>query len=84
MDRPTISPDFTVEDIRKLRDWNYERTRDMTPEERLEDIKRRGLAGRTKLEQARLEYLMELGRPNLASGTTAIRAGGTLSEENLE
>lgn len=30
-----ISPDFTVEDIHKIREWNYERTKDMTVEEKV-------------------------------------------------
>ena len=30
---PDISPDFTMEDIRKIRDWNYERMKGMTPQE---------------------------------------------------
>ena len=29
-----ISPDFTMDDIRKIRDYNYEMTKDMTFEER--------------------------------------------------
>jgi len=29
-----ISPDFTLEDIRKIRDYDYEMTKDMTREER--------------------------------------------------
>jgi hypothetical protein len=29
-----ISPDFTLEDIRKIRIYNYEITKDMTDEER--------------------------------------------------
>ena len=29
-----ISPDFTLEDIRKIRNYNYEMTKDMTSEER--------------------------------------------------
>ncbi|GBR73018.1 hypothetical protein NO1_0472 [Candidatus Termititenax aidoneus] len=35
--RPKISPKFTIEDIHKLREWNYERLKDATPEERLAD-----------------------------------------------
>jgi hypothetical protein len=31
--KPEISPNFTVEDIHKIREWNYERTKDATPEE---------------------------------------------------
>jgi NTP pyrophosphatase (non-canonical NTP hydrolase) len=31
--KPDISPNFTVEDIHRIREWNYERTKDATPEE---------------------------------------------------
>lgn len=34
MDELKISPDFTVEDIHKVREYNYEKTKDMTSEER--------------------------------------------------
>ena len=34
MKKLDISPDFTLEDIRKIRDYNYEMTKDMTSEER--------------------------------------------------
>lgn len=39
--KPEISPAFTVDDIHKIREWNYERLRDATPEERRADYKRR-------------------------------------------
>ena len=29
-----ISPDFTIDDIHKIREYNYELTKDMTPEDR--------------------------------------------------
>ncbi|MCL2300388.1 MAG: hypothetical protein FWC27_09630 [Firmicutes bacterium] len=32
--KPNISPDFTVDDLHKIREWNYERFKDATPEER--------------------------------------------------
>jgi hypothetical protein len=28
--KPEISPSFTIEDIHKIREWNYERTKDAT------------------------------------------------------
>ena len=31
-----ISPDFTVEDIHKIREYHYELTKDMTPQERMD------------------------------------------------
>jgi len=39
--KPDISPAFTIDDIHKLREWNYERLKDATPEERLADINKR-------------------------------------------
>jgi len=38
---PEISPAFTLEDIRKIRDWNCERRKRMTPEE-FREARRRG------------------------------------------
>jgi len=35
---PEISPGFTVEDIHKIREWNYERRKHMTTAERCADI----------------------------------------------
>jgi len=35
---PKISPDFTIEDIRKLRDYNSERFANMTRQEIVDDI----------------------------------------------
>lgn len=36
--KPKISPNFTVEDIRKLRDWDAERWENMTQAEIIADI----------------------------------------------
>jgi len=35
-----ISPDFTIEDIHKIREYNYERRKDMTFEEYKADVKK--------------------------------------------
>lgn len=35
METLTISPDFTVEDIHKIREQNYEKTKDMTVAEKV-------------------------------------------------
>ncbi len=32
---PTISPDFTIEDIHKIREYHYELTKDMTTQEKI-------------------------------------------------
>jgi len=38
--KPDISPDFTLDDIRKIRDYNYEMTKHMTLDELNEYIKK--------------------------------------------
>ena len=35
MNRPILSPDFTIEDIHKLREYNYYQTKDMSRQERI-------------------------------------------------
>ncbi|MDR0562546.1 MAG: hypothetical protein LBG73_07630 [Spirochaetaceae bacterium] len=35
---PELSPDFTLEDIHKIRAWSYERLKDATVEEQIADI----------------------------------------------
>lgn len=39
MKKPQISEKFTVEDIHKIREYNYERRKNMSLEDRLKDIK---------------------------------------------
>ncbi len=36
MEKPVLSPDFTIEDIHKVREYNYYLTKDMTKEEKME------------------------------------------------
>jgi len=38
MDKPIFEKSFSVDDIRKLRDYNYERTKNFTPKELIDDI----------------------------------------------
>jgi hypothetical protein len=39
--KPDISPNFTVDDIRKIRVWNYERQKNMTSREKIVDTRKR-------------------------------------------
>jgi hypothetical protein len=48
--KPKISPDFTIEDIHKIREWNYERLKDATPDERMTETNRRGERTRQALK----------------------------------
>ena len=52
--KPDISPDFTIADIHKIREWNYERLKDATVEERLADNKRRAAEARANMADARI------------------------------
>jgi hypothetical protein len=51
--KPEISPAFTIEDIHKIREWDYERLKDATPEERRIDSERRAAEGRRAIEEIR-------------------------------
>jgi len=51
---PELSPDFTLEDIRKMRTWNYERLKDATVEERITEINRNAEEGFRKIEAMRV------------------------------
>jgi hypothetical protein len=46
---PEISPNFTIDDIHKIREWNYERLKDATFEERHADTEHRTEAALIRL-----------------------------------
>ena len=51
--RPDISPDFTIEDIHKIRAWNYGRLKDATREERIEDAREKVAEAFAQIEALR-------------------------------
>lgn len=51
--KPEISPNFTIDDIHKIREWNYERLKDATIEERLADDERRTSKAMAHIEALR-------------------------------
>ena len=55
MEKPVLSPDFTIEDIHKLREYNYNLTKDMTPLERRNYYNERGRAFLEEIEAGRLQ-----------------------------
>lgn len=55
IEKPILSPNFTIEDIHKLREYNYEMTKDMSPEERRNYYNERGWAFQREIEEARLQ-----------------------------
>jgi hypothetical protein len=50
-----ISPDFTIEDIHKIREYNYEITKDMTANERRNYYKTIAEKAKEKIEQFKKE-----------------------------
>ena len=48
--KPNLSPDFTIDDIHKIRAWNYERWKDATPDEIIADIEQRAAEARNKMK----------------------------------
>jgi hypothetical protein len=62
---PDISDNFTIDDIHKIREWNYERLKDATREERIEDTRKRAAIGFAQIETARAGYQTRLkARPD--------------------
>ncbi|MDR0293745.1 MAG: hypothetical protein LBH95_06295 [Oscillospiraceae bacterium] len=51
--KPDISPDFTIEDIRKIREWHDECRKGMSREEVITHINRRGNEFEVLVEAAR-------------------------------
>ncbi len=51
--KPEISPAFTVDDIHKIREWDYDRLKDATPEERRADTEFRAARTRRAIEEFR-------------------------------
>lgn len=43
MDKPVLSPGFTIEDIHKLRGYNYYQTKGMTSSEHMDYYNSRGM-----------------------------------------
>ena len=55
MEKPILSPNFTIEDIHKLREYNYNLTKDMTPDKRRNFYNERGWAFQREIEDGRLQ-----------------------------
>lgn len=53
MEKLIISPDFTVDDIHKIREENYERTKDMTMEEKIAYYNTAGMEAEKEIERRR-------------------------------
>ena len=57
--KPDISPAFTIDDIHRIRDWDYERLKDATPEECRIDTEYRANRTRRAIEKLRHAKAMQ-------------------------
>ncbi|GFH90962.1 hypothetical protein IMSAG025_00978 [Muribaculaceae bacterium] len=57
MNRPVLSPNFTVEDIHKLREYNYYQTKDMSQQERIDYYNTRGMEVQKEIQARKLQKL---------------------------
>lgn len=55
MEKPILSPNFTIEDIHKLREYNYEITKHMSDIERMDYYNEAGRAFQREIDAARLQ-----------------------------
>lgn len=54
MEKPILSPDFMIEDIHRLREYNYEMTKNMTEQERLDYYNEAGHAFQKEIKMGRM------------------------------
>ena len=55
METLVISPNFTIEDIHKVRENNYNITKDMTPQERRDYYNKRGMEVHRQIQERQLQ-----------------------------
>ena len=55
MKKPVLSPNFTIEDIHKIREYHYELTKDMTTQERINFYNEGGRAFLKEMEERKLQ-----------------------------
>ena len=59
LEKPILSPNFTIEDIHKLREYNYYVTRNMTVHEQMEYYNAVGRAFQKEIEEERMRIKQE-------------------------
>ena len=66
--KPDISPDFTIEDIHNIREYNYEATKNLTLEEKLAYYNTAGMEVEKEIQRRkelkRKQLLMHNKRPS--------------------
>ena len=57
MEKPILSADFTIEDIHKLREYNYEMTKELSIEEKMDYYNNKGKEFLKILEEHKIHNL---------------------------
>lgn len=57
MNRPVPSSDFTIEDIHKLREYNYYQTKHMSRQERIDYYNTRGMEVHREIQARKLQKI---------------------------
>ena len=57
MSRPVLSPNFTIEDIHKLREYNYYQTKDMSRQERMDYYNTRVMEFHKEIQARKLQKI---------------------------
>ena len=71
MEKPVISPQFTIEDIHKLREYNYYLIKDMTTQEKVDYYNKKGWAFLRKKEFEALADEVRAWDPDFTKVTPA-------------
>lgn len=52
---PVVSPDFTIDDIHKIREYHYELTKTMTPQERRDYYNKHGMEVHRLIQERKVQ-----------------------------
>lgn len=58
MEKPILSADFTIEDIHKLREYNYEKTKELSRKEKMDYYNNKGKEFLKKLEEQKMQNVL--------------------------
>ncbi len=58
MEKPILSDDFTIEDIHKLREYNYEMTKELSREEKMDYYNNKGKEFLKELEEQKMQNVL--------------------------
>lgn len=53
MEKPVLSQNFTIDDIHRLREYNYNMTKDLSMQEALDYYNKKGMSFQEKIERSR-------------------------------